>query len=211
MAAIAFRSATNNISGGSGLTVNKPAGVVDKDVLLLYASSYWGAEFAAPAGWQVLDANTRIQAWYKVADSEPSSYTLTLVSGTSSLSAIVLVAYTEVATLPIRAHAANLGSGTTSQAPPTLPGLTADNMVVLAYGSSDGFGRTVSDPAGGWTFRSGVSLSESGADRNMKLFVYDKLGGLDTPTVASDLSSSWGISSVALATPGSGNFLSFFM
>lgn len=91
MPAPVFRTA-NTASGSSGaVAVNKPTGTVDGDLLILAASGDLSASenlsFTPPDGsWTELLANTRshatnagnnLQVWWKIASSEPASYSVT--------------------------------------------------------------------------------------------------------------------------------------
>jgi hypothetical protein len=86
--ALTYRSSTASTSGGSGdaLSVSKPSGVADGDILV--AAFYW--ETAAntitpPAGWTLISKETNVNptptiqlvAFWKRASSEPASWSFT--------------------------------------------------------------------------------------------------------------------------------------
>jgi RHS repeat-associated protein len=82
-------STSGSVSTGA-LTLNKPTGTVDGDLLIMTASADLSASedvtYAIPSGWTQLLANTRsdassagnnLQVWYKIASSEPANYSIT--------------------------------------------------------------------------------------------------------------------------------------
>ena len=104
MAAPVFEGASFNGGSGTSRVVNVPAGTTDGDQLLLIASCDLGASqnvtFSVSSAWDELLPLTRssvsaaganLQVWTKVADSEPSSYTVTLSTSRGAIAAIVRV------------------------------------------------------------------------------------------------------------------------
>lgn len=72
------------LTAGGVVTVNVPAGVADGDLLLLYGgmSSGGNFRFQLPNGWNLIPKSflagaNDIRVWYRVASSEPASYTIT--------------------------------------------------------------------------------------------------------------------------------------
>jgi hypothetical protein len=55
-------------------TVNKPAGVVDGDLLVAH-DIYGGTAMTPPAGWTQFASTSSTLAWWHIASSEPASYT----------------------------------------------------------------------------------------------------------------------------------------
>ena len=162
---IAYRSgvAAGNSSGGN-LTINKPSGVVDGDILVVGFYREAGT-LTLPAGWtQVVatrdngsDAIYLTVAW-KRASSEGSSYTFTL--STSTWRAGVLLAFSGCVTSgsPVDTYAtdattlsaARLASITTS---------VANTMRVGVFGDYDSNGLTAG--TSGMTESSGNGAVES--------------------------------------------------
>lgn len=79
----AFRSVSAVATGTTGLTITKPAGVVDDDIMLM-ALSHKGAGFATvPAGWTLIEQDVegvsgiRGELYWKRASGEGANYSIT--------------------------------------------------------------------------------------------------------------------------------------
>lgn len=216
------------------ITVNKPAGVVDGHLLLLVVSSADGTNVnTPPAGWRHVGLVTasfgvgttpgaddlHAELWYKWAASEGASYTIT-TTGNQELAAVV-IAY-NLARYPwpidlvgyVCQYASTAAPTTTSPAPYTVPGITADNMVVQIYAcGADASGTmTLTGPASGWTQRANVVTAVSG-DFNTGIHVTEKQGGTAVPTASNTKACGWGIFTVVLVgspVPRQGHALAFF-
>lgn len=71
--AIQFRNASSASTFAYGVTVSKPADVVDGDLLLLHV---FAAAHNAPSGWELLESSGNLGVYYRIADDEPASYTI---------------------------------------------------------------------------------------------------------------------------------------
>lgn len=80
-AAVRAAQGSQNAAGGVSITMTVPAGVVNGDVLVMAIVNNIGA-ITSPAGWTVLN-NTVLgfSLFWRLAASEPASYSVTLVSG----------------------------------------------------------------------------------------------------------------------------------
>ena len=94
--AITFRaSASNTNDTGTSISVNKPAGTVDGDLIfVVYCSDATGATLSPPDGtWNEVTSGytgedqMTTRAWWKTARSEPTSWTFT--SSSSNRNAII--------------------------------------------------------------------------------------------------------------------------
>jgi hypothetical protein len=70
----------------SSITITKPTGTVDGDVMIACIVTGSGAIVSSPAGWTVIDivdnaSNLKMVTWYKVANGEGASYNFTDDSG----------------------------------------------------------------------------------------------------------------------------------
>lgn len=166
---IAFRAATSqgNASGGA-LTVAKPAGVADGDLLVAHAyletdANSWasvGAGFASAAS----GVNTglfRIQAWWKIAAGEPASWTWTPTT-TGVWRTVVVAAYSGVAGSGVDVAGATGQADAvivTSQTAPSITTTVAGDLVLCCYGNDGltnptaytGFTATIRVARGGLT------------------------------------------------------------
>ncbi len=94
--AVSYRtSATaNNGAGATTITINKPTGTVDKDLMVALVSIRGTATVTAPVGWvQVVNSAysfyLRKTVWYKVATaSEPANYQWTFSASTAAAGGI---------------------------------------------------------------------------------------------------------------------------
>jgi hypothetical protein len=163
---IQFRASDSNISATASITINKPAGVVDGDVMI--ASIAQGLVSSpltitgSPAGWTLVRqsqfgaTNVYGMAVYsRVASSEPASYTWTFSKALNSAGGIS--AYRNVdTTTPIDLETG--GQGTPASITTTQPGA----MLVGSYMSGS---NTAFTPPAGLTERvdraSGASNSAS--------------------------------------------------
>lgn len=74
-----------NGTAGTSIVVSRPTGTTDGHVLVAFVAMTNLATVTPPAGWNLIGSqdastNTRIAAYYKVASSEPTSWTWTLGS-----------------------------------------------------------------------------------------------------------------------------------
>ena len=75
-AGIGYRAGTTNwAASGTSFTLSLPAGVQNGDLLVMSISN-WPGTLIAPSGWTLASAISAYQGvWYKIAKSEPTSYT----------------------------------------------------------------------------------------------------------------------------------------
>lgn len=139
----AYRSHTVVTTTAQPQTVNKPAGVVDGDLLIFFGCGETsGRNFTVLAGWTALagtglNANGGIddgtdsmgQAFYKIAASEPSSWSFASVLVQTGVCGVV--AYSGVdGTTPINVAAARAWTTGTAAATPTItPGVNGCLLV----------------------------------------------------------------------------------
>lgn len=158
-AAITFRAAasgsTGSACGTTSWTINVPTGTLNGDVMIA-AIQHGNATLTPPAGWTLINSvsNTGLTAnlktYYRVASSEPASYTWSLSVAVCNVGTIVT--YTGVNGTPVDVNAAvadnvsqtsHIASAvTTTAAPETI--LTA----FAGYDTTCGTGSTWTAPAG---------------------------------------------------------------
>ena len=150
--AIAFRSAaTGQSSANTNLVVNVPAGVQDGDFLVLFVvADTAGAAIGLPAGWTALPSsplNLGVQAAcaYRVASSEPASYTVAF-SGSSAGTGAVIAGYFDTVSLGLDTSGGNTFAASTTH---TLTGIRSaiDNEMLVCCFASDA-GTSYTPPAG---------------------------------------------------------------
>lgn len=150
--AIAFRAVASNTrasdSGGNKtLTISKPAGTVDDDVMIAVVSNSTneidGSFVTPPAGWTSLGAFTRddgityntSEVLYKIADAEPASYAFTVAGGNANASAGIIASYSGVALAPspIADDAEQANANGTSATAPSVTAVGSEDMLVCCY------------------------------------------------------------------------------
>ena len=159
--AITFRSAattTKTFAINNDLTVSKPSGTVDGDLMVAFITGDDGAEmFSAPAGWtEIIEAKnttggfTRTKAYYKFASGEGASYTW--IGSDYFPMAGIIASYSGVnSSSPVQASAAagvNLLS--TSPIAPSVTTVNANSLLLCAFMTNTMANgtRTMTPPAG---------------------------------------------------------------
>ncbi len=149
---IAFRSsATGQSSANTSLAVNVPAGVQDGDFLVLFVvADTAGAAINLPPGWTALPSsplNLGVQAAcaYRIASSEPPSYTVTF-SGSSAGTGAVIAAYFDTVSLGLDTSGGNTFATSTTHTLTGISSAIANEMLVCCFASDAGTSYT--PPAG---------------------------------------------------------------
>jgi len=96
--AVTYRTvqvSNNGAAGAASITMSVPAGVVNNDLLFMHIAARGGSNMtiATPAGWTPLQNTnattvTRLATFYRIASSEPASYSVTFGGGTPSQQAV---------------------------------------------------------------------------------------------------------------------------
>ena len=138
-AAVAFRNSSNAWAGpGTSLTINKPAAVVDNDVMLLVFYMENTTLVPSVAGtWTLIDNiangtyyNTYV--YYRRASAEPASYAITW-DGSSRVVAAAIVAYSGVITTgsPVDVYSKLVNAYTPSMTATGVTPANTDDMLVF--------------------------------------------------------------------------------
>jgi hypothetical protein len=212
-------TAATSSTGQTSMSVNRPTNTANGNVLLLVAANSGGySDFTVPAGWIPLDMGQGLynqglttvfsdivaRLWYKIASSEPASYTVTTNGGQEFVLAVVAYAGNRNPN-PIKVHGKTStlgtasGGSTTSPAPYTLPQVTSDNLIVDIYVSGgDASGTfTVTGPTSPWTQRAQI-ISAVVSDFNASITVADRLSAGAFPTASASAVQTWAVFSVAI-------------
>ena len=151
--AVTYRTvqvSNNGAAGAASITMSVPAGVVNKDLLFMHIAARGGNNMtiATPAGWTLLQNTNngmfaRLATFYRIASSEPASYSVTFGGGTPTQQAVgAITAYYGVkSSSPLDVNGAtNTGnSGTPSALSITV---AANSLVLAAYSLGTGSGTT---------------------------------------------------------------------
>jgi hypothetical protein len=169
----------SNIGGGTSLTINKPAGVVDGDLMvatIVIANSNAGAEpITPPAGWtsQLLTTDgggLKVNTFTKFALSEGASYDFTYANADAGGAISAYSGVDSATPMDVAPSGASATSGTTIDAP-GLTTVTGGAFLFCAFANEDGAPATWTPPSGmteradadfrGWSF---FNLSMEHAD-----------------------------------------------
>lgn len=168
---------TTATTNTTSLSINKPTGVIQGDVMIAVIFQYRSggtASITPPTGWtsivggQIGNATRIGHTYYKVATgSEPASYTFTMASGGTNASAGAIAAFYNVNTSSVlnATGTFTLNTANTNSVGASAITTTAANTAVLMMGMAGGTNsnRTWS----GWTTTSPGALTElADASRN---------------------------------------------
>ena len=145
-AALEFRSNTNYDTSAGGAVqswvMNKPSGVVDGDFLLMFIVQNNPLAFSAiPSGWTLIQdsradhGGANAITYYKIASSEPASYTWDYGSGFSERTSACLIALTGGTYDEI--GQTEDGSGSTTCVAPSVTVDSAGSVIIAANGQKD--------------------------------------------------------------------------
>ena len=152
--AVSYRLAQvsdNGAAGAASITLTVPAGVVNNDLLFMHIGTRGGGQttIATPAGWTLLrntnNANViRLATFYRIASSEPASYTVPFGGTQPSQQAVgAITAYYGVKAItapgPLDVNGA---TGTGNNAAPSAASINAaaNALVIAAYSHGTGNG-----------------------------------------------------------------------
>ena len=133
-----------NTNNTSSTTIDVPPGTIDGDFLLLFLECDGNNGYVAPAGFTQLYANTSVgsshvnSVHYRVASSEPASYTINTASG-NERGNVYLIAYRGVDTSsPIDNSSQNTGTDPSSASFTAMTPTTDNCAVVALLGTESG-------------------------------------------------------------------------
>jgi hypothetical protein len=130
----AFRSSTTKdqtATGGTTLTMTKPTGVADGDLLVAGTQSNVADTQTGPSGWTNDDSRSggvgtlKAVLWYKVASGEGASWDWTVGTG-GNLWLGYVAAYTGIQSTPADVASGQTSNGSTSTAPSVTTTVTDD-------------------------------------------------------------------------------------
>ena len=191
---IAFRSIAGNSLAGTALgdttlSINKPAGTANGDVMVAVigqVDAYGSGVLAAPTGWTQLTAqagaNGATAVFYKVAASEGASYGFTVSGGDPHAAAGLIASYSGAdAAAPIDAVGSQHSASSINEpAPSVVPGATGA-MLICCYGAEGDVNTTTvsSTPPAGMTERGDVArVAQSTGDYAVYLDIHVSLNDL---------------------------------
>ena len=174
-AAIAFRASSQVETGNyvNSFSIGKPAGVVDGDVMIMTAAtqdSNGSTVLDPPAGWTLVrmsylapptNAGQVLYTWWKVAEGEPASYTLSFPAGLFKLAVVGIVAYSGVDTgNPIDAEGGQVNTvASPNVVAPSITTNRANTFLVGAFALDAVDPAPTYAPAGGMTERVDLAMA----------------------------------------------------
>lgn len=201
-------------SAGLTLTVNKPAGTVDNDVMVAAFTTdkfTSPATVSAPAGWTSRLStvgggnNQKLQIFSKLAASEGASYDFTVDAAIDGCAAITSYSGCDTTTHIDVAAAATATSTSTTLVAPSVTTVTNNAMLIGVYGISGS--QSTFTPAGSMTER--LDFNQAGNNYNTALEMNDEVqasagaSGTRTSTYAGTCSS--GVSALLALRPVAGS------
>lgn len=209
---LATAPATLSQAAAASITINVPTGTANGDFLLMVVTDSNPVTWTQPSGWTLIgnaaDAGNDdnfASAYWRIASSEPGSYTVSLSSATSPMCGVI-ARYTGTTGLRASIYTPTSAQSTavsTSQAPGTIPGtMAATDLAIICYtyaSDSSSVSPTMTSPTtGSWTNR--VTFGPTTASSSFKsgLILVDKIAGTDTPTASATQVGGWAIFSLAL-------------
>jgi hypothetical protein len=153
------RSAASAAANGpaTGLTIAKPAGAAESDLLLAVVAHQGGSakNMTAPAGWTEIPGtnvyqgtNARIHAWYRFAGAaEPDSYAFTLTGGGDDMAGGIMAIQSARAPSPVDVAAGQANATSTRSV--TAPSVTTTvPNTLLVFGGACSSQVTFAPPTG---------------------------------------------------------------
>jgi hypothetical protein len=148
MAGPTFRSSSSTAGQtASTFSVPKPTGTADGDLLIAFqftVEGLSGTPPATPTGWTLLDTqgpsginNNDLKCYYKIASSEPASWTFNNAGGGFGESSVRCICVTTNPTSPPERNVKASGSGTTADAG-TITTTNANDLILAAWGFDQG-------------------------------------------------------------------------
>lgn len=191
-----------------------PTGTVNGDLLLMFSANSGPGAYTNPTGWTLIQSQTKDGAsdvegacWYRIASSEPASYTLTETTGSTTI-ITVMACYTGGinSASPIRSSGVIASGATavsTSPTPVLLSTVGASDTVVIFYAYGDnasGATPTMTYPTtGGWTRQIAFGPVLISGHFATAIGMIDQVDGTARPTASSSATGGWAVFSVAIA------------
>ncbi len=187
---IAVRGATSATGSGT-LSLTRPAGVVQGDVLVAQVTARTGGStMSAPAGWTLVrndSAGIQVQSAVFVraaTGSEPTSYAFGTSSGARMAGG--MSAYSGVSTTaPVEVHGAATGSGTSMSAPSVTTASANTLLLALWTSRQQAASSTPASMTQRWNVLSGGCAGSVGATAADASFAGPGATGVRTATAAS--------------------------
>ena len=205
-----FESSANSgfITMGTSASVAKPSGTVDGDLLIGFMSgSGSNIHYSAPGGWTLIGmvsrdgSGIRVQAWYKIASSEPSSYNFTSSSANYIYANILRYSGADTSN-PIHVYATTNGEVSSSTMNTAAVVTTVENTKIIKYGAVEYISAAPGTVSGYTSRDSGNSNSHHSfrvCDKDQAL-----TGTSDTNTMSSTGSYSYAEMTIAIAPASTG-------
>lgn len=193
-----FRNATtvDQSTGSANITINKPAGVVDNDILYAAIHTDSATTITAPSGWSIVDTASdgtiKVITYQKLAASEGASWQWT--SGVFIYLGHVAAWSGEDTTTPLEtaaaAHSQNTGSDSTAEALTVTPqGGRSDDMNVVTWASWNATSVSSGFPPSGYTSR--ASYGSNGDLMRVAELQLSSSAATGTQTITWNAANNW--------------------
>jgi len=149
--AAAYRNRAASAGSTTSITATVPSGVVDGDVMVLVVATVGQPTCTTPTGWAPLlnnlAANIGQRLFWRVAASEPSSYSLTLGSAVYSVTTVVAFSGVDPVIPTPSQYAGQTASASASIVSPALGSWASCNGVDVNFAASR-VGTAITQPGG---------------------------------------------------------------
>lgn len=205
-----YRGSGTGVTSGlaSSVVVTMPSGTVNNDGLLAAITFIQGTTITPPAGWTAIDSSTgssgvTLNTYYRVASSEPGSYTWNF--GTTTTAAGTISRFVGINTttmldtfVSVNGH----GSATSVQPTSTLSQKSATNLAVIFSGVRPDSGVTpvLTMPSSvQWTAPADAAATATGVSfPSVQGMAYKINGTTFTPTVTTNTACEFGLTTISL-------------
>ncbi len=208
---VTYRASASNNANTNSLSVSRPTGTVDGDVLIAVVA-WWVQTLTPPSGWTQIGSTQTwnvggedvfMRAYYRVASSEPASYTWGL-SATNDIAVSIATYYNVDTGSVVDAQAGQTNASSTAMTAPSVsPTLSTDMLLFLGAAGSDSAGSATATPPAGMTER-----SDATGGTWIKAYIAEQLlssaGATGTRTATLSTSENNGGILVALTPSSSG-------
>lgn len=149
----------------SGVTISKPSGVIDGELLIAIIAFQSGKSVSTPSGWtlkQNSGAQVEISVYWKIASSEPASWLWQFTTGTGNIGGVVLRVSGNKSTPADQSAAGSFANTATPSVANTITPSAANSLLVMAIAAKDfssagasGYAIATSNPS--WTERADIA------------------------------------------------------
>jgi hypothetical protein len=183
---------SNTAVGAAQVIVNVPTGTADGDVMIAtFCSNNTGAHNVTLTGWTLIQdtagttPSQRMISWFRIASSEPASYTIDQDGGGKDLAAAIMTFRNANATQP---DTSSEQYNSVSSANVDAATITATAASALVFVGGMGANNVTFTPPSGYTEK--VDIKAIGTNASLTMAILENWSGGATGTVTATASAS---------------------